>query len=82
MRDRVPNLRVSDILDRRNEEAHLARGEFLQLHRFGCHHAQGVHIEGAAVRHDLGTVALAQTAINDACQDNHAAVSVKPRVKD
>ncbi len=80
--DGVANFGVGDVLDGCDEEADLACTEFVERDGFGGHDAHGFDVELAAVGHDLDAVALAQAAVDDACEDDDAAVGVEPGVED
>src|SRR6201994_4957426 len=76
--DGVADLRVGNVLDRRDEESDLACGELLELNGLRRHYTHRLDVERLAVRHDLDLVPLAQPSIDDAREHDDAAVRIKP----
>ncbi len=80
--DRVADLRLGELLDARDDEAHLARGELVAadgLRREDAHLL--AQVDGAG-RHQQHLVARLQRAVDHAQQHHDADVVVEPRVDD
>ncbi len=80
--DGVADLAVGNGLDGSDQEAHFAGGQLVDLNRLGRQHAERLHVEGAAIRHQPNALALAQHALNDARQHHHAAIGIEPGIED
>ena len=78
----VSDLGIGDVFDGGDKEADLAGGELGELDGLGGHDAHAFDVELLAVGHDLDLHALAELAVDDAGEDDDAAVGVEPGVED
>ena len=79
--DGVTDARVANLLDRGGEEPHLAGGQLRDLARERGERADGLDLVVAARGHEAHLLLRAQHAVDDAHQDDHAAVGVVPAVE-
>ena len=79
--DGVADARVADLLDRGGEEPDLAGGQLGDLARERGERADGLDLVVAARRHEAHLLLRPQDAVDDAHQDDHAAVGVVPAVE-
>src|SRR5712664_3746624 len=79
--DGVANFRVGHVLDVGNEEADFAGAQLIDLNRLGSEYSESFRVEGGAVRPQPNSLALTQSALKDACQDDDAAVRIEPGVE-
>ena len=76
MRDRVADAGVPHLLDRRREDADLARTELRGVRHFGLENGEPVDaVPGAGLHHD-DLVALADRPVDDPDHDDHAKIGI------
>ncbi len=80
--DGVADAGVGYVFDGGDEEADFAGGELLDFDGLGSEDAHGFDVEDLAVRHEADLHALAHAAVDDAGEDDDAAVGVEPGVED
>ena len=80
--DGVADLGVGNILDVGDEESDFAGRQFLNFHRLGREHAEGLHLEAVAIPHQANLLPLLQYALNHAGEHHYAAIRIEPGVED
>ena len=80
--DRVPDLRVRDGLDSGEDESNLADAKLLDHRRLGREHADLIDDVLLPLRHQPDLHARTDDAVDQAGQDDHAAIRVVPGVED
>jgi hypothetical protein len=81
-RDRVADLHVGDGLDGGGQEADFADAEFVNQRRARPVHADGLHLIVAPRIEEANLHAGSELAVDDAEQDDDAAIRVVPRIED
>ncbi len=80
MGDRVAHPRVAHLLDRRREDADLARAQFLDIHHLRFQDGKLVDPVAGAGLHHLDVVALADHPVDHPDHHDHAQIGVVPRI--
>ena len=80
--DGVADAGVRDVFDGGDEEADFAGGKLLDLDGLGSEDAHGLDVEDFAVPHEADPHAFAHAAVDDAGEDDDAAVGIEPGVED
>ena len=75
-------MHVGDGLYRRGQESNFAHAQLIDGRRTRAIHAEGFHLIIAAGIEEANLHARPNSAINDAKENNHAAIRVVPRVED
>src|SRR5579862_7960130 len=79
--DGVANLGIGNVLDVGDEKANFAGRHLVDFHWFWSQHAESFDVEGTAIGHQADSLSLAERALYNARQYNHAAIGIEPRVE-